>query len=177
MNPGRFWMLLIALAASLSAHAAPVTNAPFPPTGFPGGRYTALWTKSPFAIATPDAAPESADYSLVGVAQFDGVSYASLIDKQANEHFVLASDKPVRNLKLISISKRPDGTLATVLHNGDTLTLKLENAAPSEAAATPNLTAGNSPTLTNSGVIFPNYGAPPPVRFHHPHIVVPGRPQ
>jgi hypothetical protein len=181
MNGRRFWMPVLGLAAMLAARAGSADEAPFPPAGFPSDRYAALWTKSPFAIATPEAGAASADYSLVGLAQFDGVSYASLIEKQSGDHFVLASDKPVRNLTLLSIAHRADGATATINHNGETLTLRLENAPPSGG---PNPNGVVLPPMNNPGANSPNAGGfvpypgnPPPVRFHRRPIIVPPRPQ
>jgi hypothetical protein len=120
----------ILILAARAGVAGPTPAPALPGPAFDGNRYANLWTQSPFAIATPDAPAASADYQLVGLAQFDGISYASLIEKQSQEHFVLASDKPVRNLKLVSISRGPSGASAIVLRNGESLTLHQEEAPP-----------------------------------------------
>ena len=166
------------LMAMLAAQADDPAGSPLPAAGFSGDRYAALWTKSPFAIATEDAAATSADYSLVGLAQVDGISYASLIDKQSQQHFVLASNKPARNLTLISIARRPDGSLAEIRRNGEILSLKLENSGPPAngvAPPPPGVVPFPNTVLNGNG----NMNRPmfhPPVRFHRPLIVVPAPP-
>jgi len=157
-----------------------------PGPGFSGDRYATLWTKSPFAIATPEAAAATQDYQLVGLAQFDGVSYASLVDKQSNEHFVLASDKPVRNLTLVSIAHGPSGASAIIQRNGETLTLQQEVAPPTPGGQpgppgampmpTPQPFMPGAPLSNVGGVVPQAYLRPPPVRFHRPGIHFPPQP-
>ena len=160
------------------------TAAALPGLGFNGDRYTTLWTKSPFAIATPEAAAASQDYQLVGLAQFDGVSYASLIDKQTQEHFVLSSDKPVKSLTLISVAHSTEGGSAVIQRNGEILTLKQEGA-PLAALGQPPMPVNvqgampmsTFPTINRSvGGMPGNYFNRPPVRFHHLPITVPPSP-
>jgi len=157
---------------------------PLPGSGFNGDRYTTLWTKSPFAIATPEAAAASQDYQLVGLAQFDGVSYASLIDKQTQEHFVLSSDKPVKSLTLISVAHSTEGGSAVIQRNGEILTLKQEGA-PLAALGQPPMPVNvqgampmsTFPTINRSvGGMPGNFFNRPPVRIHHLPITVPPSP-
>jgi hypothetical protein len=102
--------------------------------GYAPPRYQELWTKSPFAVETPDEnVTESAEYSLVGIAQLDGVTYASLIEKQNQDHILLSSDKPLNGLSLNSVTQKEDGTYATLSHNGELITIKLEVATASVA--------------------------------------------
>jgi hypothetical protein len=165
------------LGAALSLQAVAADDAATPGPGFSGDRYANLWTKSPFAIATPDAPTTSADYQLVGMAQFDGVSYASLVDRQTQEHFVLASDKPVKNLTLVSISHGTSGALAVIQRNGETLTLKQEEAPAADAAAPQAALNRVLPQANPSvgGVVSPIFRRPP-VHIHRTVIVVPPRP-
>jgi hypothetical protein len=186
--------LFSALAVIFCVFNAWADTAPAPATlpgaGFEGDRYANLWTKSPFAVATPDAPAASEDYALVGVAQFDGVSYVSLIDKQTQgDHFVLSSDKPIKDakhnldLKLVSISRGPGGASAVIQRNGESLTLHQEQAPA--AASSPGM-PGNiplpqpgfvpSPNPAIGGMV-PTYNVPPRVRGHHfPPIRVPPSP-
>jgi hypothetical protein len=167
------------LGVSLFARAGAADSPATPGPGFPGDRYANLWTKSPFAIATSDAPATSADYQLVGMAQFDGVSYVSLIDKQTQEHFVLASDKSVKNLTLVSISHGTSGALAVIQRNGESLTLKQEEAsATAPAGETPVPDPGRTLPQANpsvGGVALP-FSRRPPVHIHRTVIVVPPRP-
>jgi len=153
---------------------------PLPGSGFNGDRYTTLWTKSPFAIATPEAGAGTQDYQLVGLARLDGVSYASLIDKQTQEHFVLASDKPVKNLTLVSISRGSNGATAVIERNGIMLSLKQDvppaaNGTPLGIAPPPS---GMNLTLPQAN---PSVGGMPPIfpnrpYFHRPFVKVPPPP-
>jgi hypothetical protein len=172
------------LALSLSARAVFAVDAALPGAGFNGDRYETLWTKSPFAIATPEAGATSTDYQLVGMAQFDGVSYASLIDQQTSEHFVLTSEKPVKNLTLVALHHDANGASAVIERQGERLVLHEDNAAPPPApAAAPMATVpmiamppGFPGGIRNSpvgGVVM----APPQAHTHRPLIVVSPPPQ
>jgi hypothetical protein len=203
MTSWRYFLEAAALAGALASFpSAAASPSPTPGPGFVGDRYASLWTKSPFAIATPDAPAATTDYALVGIAQFDGVSYASLIEKQSQEHFVVSSDKPYKNLKLVSISrgKGDAATSAVIDRNGESLTLTLEQ--PSAAATVPgsginipppmppgsaNASVGGAQGAANPppGIAAGNpsvggmpatYLTPPPVRIHRPRINIPPPP-
>jgi hypothetical protein len=165
------------LAAWGIARADDAGDAALPAPGFAGDRYAALWTKSPFAIATPEAAATSTDYSLVGLAQFGGVTYVSLIDKQTQEHFVLTNDKPVRNLTLVSISHGSDGDSVVIQRNGEMLTLKQETGAAPGAPSEMPRPLDNAPLSNVGGVVSRPNMLRPSVRFHRPVIVIPPPPQ
>jgi hypothetical protein len=162
--------------------AGPSDNATVPGGGFPASRYEALWTKSPFAVATSEAGPESPDYMLVGIANVEGISYASLIDAHNQDHFLISSDKPTRGLTLTSITRSHDDTYAAVQKDGQSITLKLEQAPvtavapgapPTTAVATPGVTTQQLP-LPGSA---PSYGGGrPPSRFRRPTILLPPAP-
>jgi hypothetical protein len=132
-----------------------------PPDPPPAAQYETLWTKSPFAVATPDAVADSPDYALVGVMQLDGEAYASIVEKQNSDHFLIASDKEVKGMKLKSITHSTTGsdTFATVEKDGQVLTLKLESAplgpppgAPPGANGIPGM---NVPTPTAQNIQMP----------------------
>jgi len=177
-------LLLIFLAMGTLAPRA--DDAALPGGGFTASHYETLWTQSPFAVATSEAAPESSDYTLVGIAQFDGVSYASLIDKQNNnEHFLLASNKPMRGLTLVSVTHSKDAseTTAVLQKNGESLTLKAEAEAP---ASSPTLNGPGAPPMIvpqiprpGSDLAAPGYvpgQGPPPVIFRHLTLHLPPPP-
>ena len=155
-----------------------------PAGGFPASRYETLWTKSPFAVATAEAAADSPDYSLVGIANVEGVSYASVIEIRNQEHFLISSDKPSRGLTLTAITRSQDGkdTFATVQKDGQVLTLKLEqapNAVPGAPVANVFSPGNMTPQLPmpGAGPSFLNGQMPRfPVRIHHPLIRLPPHP-
>ena len=176
--------------------ASPATTSLAPPSdagtaaapgeGFPAQRYEALWTKSPFAVETPEAGEESPDYSLVGVAQVDGIFYASLIEKQNQEHFLVSSDKPYKGLTLTSISRGHDvnDTSAALMKDGQPITLKLETGPmvpPAPIPGMPNISvpsAGIVPqNIQMPGMTQPGGNMPvrPLVRIHRPAIHLPPR--
>ena len=132
---------ILAAGLALTAQAVRADDPAVPGTAFPVSRYEVLWTKSPFAVATPEAATDSPDYSLVGVARdINGIYYASLVEKQNNEHFLISSDKMVRGLTLTSITRNPNSpdTYALVQKDGQTITLKLEQSSAGAALANIN---------------------------------------
>ena len=143
---------------------------PLPGPGFDGDLYANLWTKSPFSIATADAPVASQDFQLVGMAQFDGVSYITLIEKQSGEHFILASDKPVKNLTLVSIARGPGVPFAIIQRDGVRLTLQEENAsAPTIGTIRDMNTRPPGMVISSNPAVGEVAQAvlPPRARFHH----------
>ena len=114
--------------------------------GYPASRYETLWMKSPFSVATSDTASQSPDFLLVGLANLDGVDYASLVNKKTNERYLLASGKPQNGLTLVSVTQGQDRdkTFAVVQNNGETLTLKLSAAPPALPVAGGNMVANGA---------------------------------
>jgi len=191
------------LLSMLALHAQDATPSPAPAAsddndaaahrGFSPERYQDLWTKSPFAVETPDApVTDSAEYSFVGVAQLGDVTYVSLVQKQNQAHLLVSSDKPLGDLKLDSISNKGDGVYASFTQNGQPLTLKLETApagggAPPLPTPMPGVPGGMNPIFqqqTNAspgGQNIPMPGsfnpatARPMIHIRRPLIHVPGR--
>ena len=135
---------------------------------FPADRYSTLWENSPFAVATPVAA-ESAQYSLVGVAQVDGVSYLSVIDKQGTgDHFVVTSNTPSHGLSLVSLTRDPTSTFATLKKDGGIVKLPLEGGTPTTTPTVIPMTQAPSPSTHG----YIRHG-PPHFRRSYPPIYVP----
>lgn len=168
------------------ASPSPATDAVVPTEGFQASRYETLWTKSPFAVATSEeGTATSPDYMLVGLANVDGISFASLIDRQSQEHFLISSDQETRGLKLSSITRSHDGsdTFAVVQKDGQSITLKLEEPPAGQA---PGVIAGGQPAMTpqiampGSNQMVPGGNGLLPgrpfARFHRPTIQLPNRP-
>jgi len=176
---------LSAQPATPSAPSGQPANPAAPSAGFPASRYEALWTKSPFAVATSeDATVTSPDYMLVGVSNIGGVFYASVIEKQNQEHFLVSSDKPTRGMTLTAVNRSHDNTdtFAVVQKDGQSLTLKLEQAPTGQpgvdmagnAAPAPGQGQIMTPQISMPGAVQPN--APFTARFHRPLIYPPPRP-
>lgn len=80
------------------------------------------------SAASVSAPQDSFNYALVGVARFDGVSYASLINRQTKMRLLLFTDKPVDGLKLISVGgdEATAGPSAIIDRAGVSIQLKVE---------------------------------------------------
>jgi hypothetical protein len=159
------WIMLM-LAATLALRAQdstlppPATDDAAAHQGYPPIRYQDLWTKSPFAVETPDqGVTESADYALVGVAQLGDVTYASLIDKHSQNHLLVSSDKPLGSLTLNSVARKPDGVYATLTRNGEILTLKLEVATATGSMPSPNPMEPNAAPMPAANQNIPMPGS------------------
>jgi hypothetical protein len=180
-------LLLIALVA-LNLQAVRADDAVVPGPGFPASRYEALWKKSPFAVATTEASEDtSPDYTLVGIANFDGITYGSVIEtKPPQEHFLISTDRANRGLRLTSISIGQNGadTYATVLKDGQSITLKLEQSAATPVMGAqpnqplPGMPGAPPPQIPMPGSNpFPGYGSTRPfTRFHRLPIHLPPMP-
>jgi len=179
-----FMMCLCLVAQQIRAD-----DATLPGDGFPAARYEALWTKSPFAVATSETEVDaSPDYMLVGIANIEGISYASVIEaKPPQEHFLISTDKPNRGMTLVSITRNGSDTFAQVQKGGQTLTLKLEQApAEGSVPGAPQIAQGMPPFSPmppqiqmpggQNGFVNP-YSARPMPRFHRAPIHLPPPPQ
>ncbi|MEI9999931.1 MAG: hypothetical protein WDO13_12640 [Verrucomicrobiota bacterium] len=94
-------------AAPAPAPAAPVDDATASHQGYPAARYDSLWTKSPFAVETAETnVEESPDYSLVGVARVDGISYAASSTSRTPP-FPRLLRQASNGLALTSVTKSP----------------------------------------------------------------------
>ena len=164
---------VLALTAYLPVRADDAPAVPGP--GFPGDRYASLWTASPFSIPTPEASAALADYQLVGLVQFGGIAYASLVDRRTQEHFVLTSDKPARNLTLVSVAHGPASTSVVINRNGELINLKQEEMSAVVSVGTAPAAA---PTANTPSGVLPAETPParPLVRFHHRTLIIPPPP-
>jgi len=72
----------------------------------------------------------SSNYTLVGIAKFDGISYASLLDGQTGGHFLLSTDKKSDlDVTLISVRTYDDasGPAAIIEKDNVSVLVKLES--------------------------------------------------
>jgi len=82
-------------------------------------RYEALWTKSPFSVAT--ARRRLTRPTIPGRRRTHGRhSYVNVVDKQSGEHFIVTSDKPARGLTLVSVSRGQGAGDASAIMKKDT---------------------------------------------------------
>ena len=107
----------------------------------------------------------SFNYSLVGVARFDGISYASLIDRQTKEHFLLSTEKAENGLTLTSITSdwSASGASAVIQQDGRLIILKLgsnERGAVSDTPSPQTVPLANSFPMPD--LATPDHPTPPP---------------
>jgi len=183
----------VAGSFALAEEAVSADDAAVPGEGFAPSHYETLWTKSPFSVATPDAVEASPDYTLVGITQLEGVAYASVIDTHSGDHFLISSEKAIKGMKLISITRSHNGTdtFASVQKDGQPLNLKLQSAPATAAAGAnpgeqppivipppgqniPMPGTGNQPMMP--GAYNPNQMPPRSIRVHRPVIHLPPMP-
>ncbi len=191
------YILFFAVAGSfaLAVKLACADDAALPGEGFAAPHYETLWTKSPFSVATPDSVESSPDYTLVGISQLEGVSYASVVDAHTGNQFLISSEKENKGFKLIAITRSHNGsdTFASVQKDGQPLALKLQ-AAPL-IPSTPAINLGAPPIMAPpmmiqniqmpgagnpiiGGAPNPTNPLPPrPPRVHRPLIHLPPMPQ
>ena len=153
-----------------------------PSGAFDASRYSLLWETSPFAVASP-VAVESVQYSLVGAAEFEGVSYASIIDKQSQNHFVVTSKTPSHGLSMVSLThgSSPGSVSATLQSSGGILKLALDTTTAPLVAPQPVNTAPTMPMPGMSPGVNPNMlplfrRRPHAAQIFTPPIVVPQPP-
>jgi hypothetical protein len=150
-------------ALALCPASAWADETPVPGQGFPASRYETLWTKSPFSVATPEVVQGSPDY------------------QQTGQHFLLSSEKPVRGLTLISVTRGRGSSLnqAVLQKDGQPITLQQDTSTAGPGALTGPVSA-NAPAVQplpapGAGGV-PTPGALPPPRRRLPLIRLPPNP-
>jgi hypothetical protein len=142
---------------------ASANEALLPSSGVSVAHYESLWSKSPFAVATTEpAADASSDFTLVGTARFDGVSYASLIDNKKQQHLLLSTRNSDQGLTLVSINSTQDAPASAIItENGKSLRLVLSQAASSSLA--PHVTYSPvASVMSMAPGVAPDPSCPPP---------------
>ncbi|MCE0483754.1 MAG: hypothetical protein LV479_05900 [Methylacidiphilales bacterium] len=169
----RFLALTLGGLALGSPHALALDPV-LPGNNFDASRYEAIWTKSPFAVASPEASQTSSQYQLVGIAKIDDVAYANLIDSQNGSHFLLFTTQPKRGLKLISVELPRGGSPARAIleKDGRQLCLEMEVKTNGLAAFSPASSTAPTPDaiaapgrFTNVTALVPPEGGTLPLVF------------
>jgi hypothetical protein len=158
------------------------------PRKAPIGKYTGLWTNSPFTSKPPP--PEAGpavnpleDYCLGGVSPISSGYRVTLLNKKKpEERIVVDSDKPSGGFKILAVTRKAGDALGTVVRMSSgsvTGSVSFDEAmlkiTPPPAAATPqpnNLPPGVQPPQ-------PQPGQPPgqpAVRQPRPRVVAPPPP-
>ena len=125
----------------------------------------ALLFSHPAVAGIPsDAPPASFPYELVGIARYDGVSYASIVDPQNGYHFLLSTiSRSPLGLVLVSVATGQESSpSATIQKDGVSIILGLGETVSLDAAASV------APPLPAS--IAAVQGVPPgiPARINYP---------
>jgi hypothetical protein len=127
------------------------------------------------SVRASDSSPASFDYSLVGLARFDGVSYASLLNTKTQEHVFLSTANPEGGLKLSSITTDNDplGPSAWIQNNGVSILLKLGSGAFQVPAKSPTASVTDSQasvpfSAASLSSILPMPGAAKPASLNPP---------
>jgi len=95
--------------------------------------FVVLTTRPVSAGQSPDTADpllSSSHYTLVGIARFGGISYASLLDWQTGNHFLLSTDKKSElDVTLVSVRTFDDssGPAAIIEKDNVSVLVKLES--------------------------------------------------
>ena len=122
--------------------------------------------------------PASFPYTLVGIAEFDGISYASLVDRQTGNHFLLSTDKKSElDVALISVKTYDDsaGPAALIEKDTETVLVKMGSGislSPSFFSSSVSLVSQVNavqniprPDTTSAGNLHPPPGGTLPLVF------------
>lgn len=148
----------------------------------PLGKYTGLWTNSPFTSKPPEVAPGPAadplaDYALGGVSPIPSGYRVTLLNKKdPGKRIVVDSDKPSDGFKILAVTREAGDPLKTVVRMSsgavtgtvafDEALLKLTQAPAAKAPLPP----GAQP---QPGQPMPPGQQPPPPRQPRPRVVPP----
>jgi len=111
--------------------------------------------------------PTSFSYELVGIARFDGVSYASLVDPQTGYHFLLSTvTQSEQGIVLTSVQTNddPSGPSAIIQKDGVSVLVALDagiSLAPASQPSSAALDNSASGNLHGNSVSFRNLKPPP----------------
>jgi hypothetical protein len=130
------------------------------------------------SIAAVGSSPSASRYTLVGIARFEGISYASLLDQQTGDHFLLSTDKKSEfDVALASVrtDDDPSGPGAIILKDNVSVLIKLESelSVASSDSSTPAVVVGQPypaqkiprPGSARAGALEPPNGGKLPLVF------------
>jgi len=119
------------------------------------------------SVTATDLSPTTSDFSLVGIARFDGASYACLFDAKTQRHLLLSTRDPESGLKLVSVASEDDsvGPSALIQANGTSILLKLGYGTitvSAEAATDPEPVSqvDSAPSTAIPSSVLPMPGTP-----------------
>lgn len=99
----------------------------------PAERYSALWQKNPFTIASVEDAPQAGfaqNLAVVGIAKIGGEAIVTVLNKQTQERFTMDSSGGPQGMKVVSVSMDTDPLKAsvTIRKGGETATVGFDRA-------------------------------------------------
>lgn len=172
-------LLLIACASAAWPAAGALEKTEAIPSAFPPERYEALIAKSPFALATPVAAPPppqdkgfAEGWYVSGLAQLDGKDFVTIKARDLSTQFQLFGDTPSNGVKLQKVewSSAIGRSTVTIEKDGQAAKLEFNQAelqAPGGAApapGAPNHGGMRPPMPGNAGMTAPRPGIPRPAQ-------------
>lgn len=148
-------LLLIAACAGVSLRAVAVETPDPIPKSYPAERYEALIAKSPFALATPVAAPPPppdksfADgWYVSGLARLDGKDFVTIKARDLSAQFQLFGEEPTNGvaLKKVEWSSSIGRSKVTIEKDGQSATLEFNQAElQAPTAGAPPVPVGGQP--------------------------------
>lgn len=132
--------LLLAVAAVVSTAESAI------PEPFPSTRYEAMLAQSPFALATPVAAPPApaergfaSDWYVTGLGYFEEKDYVSIKSRDLSTSFSLYGTEPVNGVSLVGVewSNERGKSAVTVKKGEDTARIEFNQAELQTTAPTP----------------------------------------
>ena len=178
--------LLLAVAAVAVAAESAL------PEPFPATRYDAMLEQSPFALATPVAAPPApaargfaSDWYVTGLGYFEEKDYVSIKSRDLSTSFSLYGTEPVNGVSLVSVewSNERGKSAVTVKKGEETARIEFNQAELQTAAPSPlpGMQPGMQPGGRPGGPGMPQAGNRPvvtPLQNQMPvtsQPVIPGR--
>ena len=116
----------------LACLASPMVRAGVIPVGYSLDRYSSLWKRSPFTIASvqQEVVPAgfASKFALVGLAKIGSEDVVTLLDKESQERIILSSQEGAQDLKLILVERDADPlkTSVTIQKGGETGRVKFD---------------------------------------------------
>ena len=118
------------------------------PDAYPVDRYEPIWKRSPFTLssAVDDSGAASQQLALTGLLRINNEAYASVLDKQTKQRFLVSKEPDPQGLSLVSFQNPDDpSTLVVTLQRGsETFSLRYDldylkqvSPAPAASAASP----------------------------------------
>ncbi len=155
--------LLVAGGACAVGSATPIAENVIPPA-WPATRYEGLIAKSPFAPATPAAAPAAPGFAanlfVTGIAKIADKDFVMISSRDQQTKLSLYGDQPSGDISLVSVqwSEQIGKTKVTIKKGQDFATLEFDQAAVQKPVQVTN----TQPVVPGQGPMRPPGPVPGP---------------